>query len=154
MTVLLYIEIPKGFFPLQDTGLIQGISEAGQAISFDAMSQKQQALADVIRKDPDVRSLSSFIGVDGSNVTLNSGRFLIDLKPIGERTTSVTAVIARIERAVAAVQGVALYLQPVQDLTIDSKRQPRAISFRTGRCQRRGDAKHRAEAPRTVAAGT
>ncbi len=91
LTVWLYIIVPKGFFPVQDTGLIQGISEAPQAISFEAMSQRQQALASVILKDPAVESLSSFIGVDGTNTTLNSGRILINLKPLAERKISAIA---------------------------------------------------------------
>ena len=89
VTVLLYIAIPKGFFPVQDTGMIQAITEASQTASFDAMAERQQALADVLLEDPDVVSLSSFIGVDGTNMTLNSGRFLINLKPLDERTATV-----------------------------------------------------------------
>ncbi len=120
VTVLLYIEIPKGFFPLQDTGAIQAISEANQEISFAGMSELQQSLGHVIGEDPDVANISSYIGVDGSNTTLNTGRFLIDLKPIGARKSSVTEVIARLQRAVAGVKGIQLYMQPVQDLTINS----------------------------------
>jgi multidrug efflux pump len=119
VTAALYIAIPKGFFPVEDTGLIQGISEAGQAVSFGGMADRQRALADIILKDPDVDSLSSFIGVDGTNATLNSGRFLINLKPHGKRSSDIAKVINRLETAVTAVAGVALYLQPVQDLTID-----------------------------------
>jgi multidrug efflux pump len=119
-TVWLYIIIPKGFFPVQDTGLIQGISEAPQSISFGAMAQRQQELAAVILKDPDVDSLSSFIGVDGTNITLNSGRFLINLKPHDVRAADVTEIIQRITRATQDVSGISLYLLPVQDLTIDS----------------------------------
>jgi multidrug efflux pump len=120
VTVVLYVVIPKGFFPVQDTGLIQGITRAGPTISFAAMADRQQALADIIRKDPDVVSLSSFIGVDGSNTTLNSGRFLINLKSKSERSTSVTDVIRRIASTAHDVAGIALYLQPVQDLTVES----------------------------------
>jgi len=120
LTAFLYVAIPKGFFPVQDTGLIQGVSEAAQSISFTAMGERQQALADAILKDPDVRSVSSFIGVDGTNMTLNSGRFLIDLKPHDDRSADVSAIIRRIESAAARVPGVSLYLQPVQDLTIDA----------------------------------
>jgi multidrug efflux pump len=120
LTVWLYVIIPKGFFPVQDTGLIQGISEAPQSISFGAMAQRQQELAAVILKDPDVDSLSSFIGVDGTNITLNSGRFLINLKPHDVRTAEVTEIIRRITRATQEVAGISLYLLPVQDLTIDS----------------------------------
>jgi multidrug efflux pump len=119
VTAALYIAIPKGFFPVEDTGLIQGISEAGQSVSFAGMADRQQALADIILKDPDVESLSSFIGVDGTNVTLNSGRFLINLKPHGKRSSDIATVIDRLGTAVTSVAGIALYLQPVQDLTID-----------------------------------
>ena len=121
LTVILYIVIPKGFFPLQDTGLIQGVSEASQATSFAAMAERQQALAEVILKDPAVASLSSFIGVDGSNTTLNSGRFLIDLKPREGRSDTASAVIARLQQSTAKVAGITLYMQPVQDLSIDSR---------------------------------
>jgi multidrug efflux pump len=120
ITAALYIVIPKGFFPVQDTGLIQGISEAPQSISYAGMAERQQALAATILKDPDVQSLSSFIGVDGTNTTLNSGRFLINLKPHDERSADVTGVIQRLEQATSGVPGVSLYLQPVQDLTIDA----------------------------------
>ncbi len=120
VTVLLYIEIPKGFFPVQDTGMIQGISEAAEGISFSAMASSQQALADAILKDQDVLSLTSFIGVDGTNMTLNSGRFLINLKPLDERQDNVTQVVRRLQRETADVQAIKLYMQPVQDLTINS----------------------------------
>ena len=120
LTVLLYIMIPKGFFPVQDTGLIQGISEAEPSVSFEAMAQRQQALAAAILKDPDVVSLSSFVGVDGTNSTLNTGRFLINLKPRDKRSTSASDVIRRLERETQDVAGISLYMQPVQDLTIDA----------------------------------
>jgi multidrug efflux pump len=121
LTVILYIVIPKGFFPVQDTGVIQGISEAPQSISFDAMAERQQALAKVVLSDPDVESLSSFIGIDGTNSTLNSGRFLINLKPHGQRAGAVE-VLRRLEANLASqVSGVTLYLQPVQDLTIEDR---------------------------------
>ncbi len=120
VTVLLYIVIPKGFFPVQDTGLIQGISEAEPSISFEAMAQRQQTLAAAILKDPDVVSLSSFIGVDGTNSTLNTGRFLINLRPRDQRSTSISDVIRRLERETQDVSGISLYMQPVQDLTIDA----------------------------------
>jgi multidrug efflux pump len=120
LTVFLYIVIPKGFFPVQDTGLIQGISEAEPSISFEAMAQRQQALAAAILNDPDVVSLSSFIGVDGTNSTLNTGRFLINLQPREQRRTSASDVIRRLERETQNVSGIALYMQPVQDLTIDA----------------------------------
>jgi multidrug efflux pump len=121
LTVLLYILIPKGFFPLQDTGAIQGISEAPQTISFAAMAERQQALARVILQDPAVESLSSFIGVDGTNATLNSGRMLINLKPLGKRDASATGVIHRLQTKLADVDGITLYMQPVQDLTIEDR---------------------------------
>jgi multidrug efflux pump len=119
-TVWLYIVVPKGFFPVQDTGVLQGISVAAETTSFDAMGQHQQALADAILKDPDVVSLSSFIGVDGTNMTLNTGRFLINLKPKDDRTLSASQIAVRINQEVADVPGVQLYLQPVQDLTLDA----------------------------------
>ncbi|HEX4026195.1 MAG TPA: MdtB/MuxB family multidrug efflux RND transporter permease subunit [Rhizomicrobium sp.] len=119
LTVLMYIAIPKGFFPLQDTGFIQAITEAGPTVSFDAMSQRQQQLAAKILQDPDVASLSSFIGVDGTNNTLNSGRFLINLKPKGDRD-GVSTIMDRLAQDAHAVPGITFYLQPVQDLTIDS----------------------------------
>jgi multidrug efflux pump len=120
LTVLLYVIIPKGFFPVQDTGIIQGISSAGANVSFAAMAEKQQALAAVILRDKEVESLSSFIGVDGTNTTLNAGRFLINLKPLDQRRHSATEVIRRLQKEIAGVQGIALYMQPVQDLTIDT----------------------------------
>jgi len=121
LTVLLYVFIPKGFFPVQDTGMIQGISEAPQSISFPAMAERQQALAKVILQDPAVESLSSFIGVDGTNVTLNSGRTLINLKPKNERDLDAMGVIRRLQTKLAGVEGIALYMQPVQDLTIEDR---------------------------------
>ncbi|MHB1233548.1 MAG: MdtB/MuxB family multidrug efflux RND transporter permease subunit [Burkholderiales bacterium] len=119
LTVLLYIAIPKGFFPVEDTGLIQGVSVAPQSISFQAMAGKQQALADALLDDPSVQSISSFIGVDGSNTTLNSGRMLISLKPLSQRDARVGPIIARLRQRAAQVSGIELYLQAVQDLTID-----------------------------------
>ena len=121
LTVVLYIFIPKGFFPIQDTGAIQGITEAPQTVSFAAMAERQQALADVILQDPAVESLSSFIGVDGTNATLNSGRMLINLKPLGERRGRAVDVIRDLQSRVAGVEGIALYMQPVQDLTIEDR---------------------------------
>jgi multidrug efflux pump len=120
LTVVLYVYIPKGFFPVQDTGLIQGISEAPQSISYGAMAERQQALAAAVLKDPDVDSLSSFIGVDGTNTTLNSGRFLINLKPLEQRSNSASEVIRRLQSEIADVDGITLFMQPVQDLTIDA----------------------------------
>jgi multidrug efflux pump len=121
LTVVLYIAIPKGFFPVQDTGAIQGISEAPQTISFAAMALRQQALAKVVLADPAVESLTSFIGVDGTNATLNSGRMLINLKPRGQRGISAADVIRRLQPKLAEVEGVSLYMQPVQDLTIEDR---------------------------------
>ena len=121
LTVLLYIMIPKGFFPVQDTGAIQGISEAPQSISFTAMAERQQALAKVILKDPAVESLSTFIGVDGTNTTLNTGRILINLKPLDKRNVNASEIIRRIEPQLAAVDGITLFMQPVQDLTVDAR---------------------------------
>ena len=118
LTVLLYIVVPKGFFPVQDTGIILGISEAPQYVSFAAMAERQQALARVILKDPAVASLSTFIGVDGTNTSLNSGRVLINLKPLGERRLSASDVIRRLQPRLAKLEGITLYMQPVQDLTV------------------------------------
>ena len=119
LTAFLYVEIPKGFFPLQDTGVIQAISEAPQSVSYAAMAERQQQLASVILKDPDVDSLSSFIGVDGTNNTLNSGRILINLKPHEQRKSDITAVMQRIKDATSSLAGITIYMQPVQDLTIE-----------------------------------
>ncbi|PNG27246.1 MdtB/MuxB family multidrug efflux RND transporter permease subunit [Methylocella silvestris] len=119
LTVALYIVIPKGFFPAQDTGMIQGVSEGAQGISFDAMSKLQMRMAETISKDGAVASVSSFIGVDGDNPTLNSGRFLINLKPRDERV-GARDVIRRLQTEVAKIPGAQLFLQPVQDLTVDS----------------------------------
>jgi multidrug efflux pump len=118
LTALLYIVIPKGFFPVQDTGLIQGITEASESISYAEMANRQQAMAAAILKDSDVESLSSFIGVDGSNVTLNSGRFLINLTPMEQRGETASDVIRRLQGETASVSGISLYMQPVQDLTL------------------------------------
>jgi multidrug efflux pump len=121
LTVVLYLVVPKGFFPVQDTGVIQGISEAPQSVSFAAMAERQQALARVVLKDPAVESLSSFIGVDGTNATLNSGRMLINLKPLAERRTHASDVIRRLQPELAKVAGITLYMQPVQDLTVEDR---------------------------------
>ncbi len=120
LTVWLYVLIPKGFFPDQDTGLLQGVSEASESISYSAMADRQQALAEAVLRDPDVASLSSYIGVDGNNVTLNSGRLLINLKPRSERTATAEDVIRRLKAETAEVPGITLYLQPAQDLTLDN----------------------------------
>jgi multidrug efflux pump len=121
LTVFLYIVIPKGFFPVQDTGVIQGISQAPETISFTAMSEKQQELAKVILQDPAVQSLSSFIGADGTNTTLNSGRMSINLKPLSDRDLSASDVIRRLQSKLQNVQGIAVYMQPVQNITVDDR---------------------------------
>jgi multidrug efflux pump len=119
LTVLLYLVIPKGLFPTQDTGLVQGVTVAGQSVSYAHMGDLQQQLAAQILKDPDVAGLTSYVGVDGTNTTLNSGRYLINLKPLGQRTSSQAAMLERLRQRANAIPGVTLYLQPVQDLTID-----------------------------------
>ncbi len=120
LTAYLYAVVPKGFFPIQDTGVIQGVTQAAQSTSFEAMAQRQQAVDEAILKDPDVVSLSSFIGVDGANVTLNTGRVLINLKPHDQRRQSASEIIRRLAQETASIPGVTLYMQPVQDLTIDT----------------------------------
>jgi len=120
LTALLYVVIPKGFFPVQDTGLLQGITRASPTISFSAMAARQEALAHEILKSGDVQSLSSFIGVDGTNETLNTGRMLINLAPKSRRTKYLDSVMADVQAAAARVPGISLYMQPVQDLTVDS----------------------------------
>lgn len=121
LTVFLYMVVPKGFFPVQDTGVIQGISEAPQSTSFAAMSERQQALSKVILQDPAVQSLSSYIGVGGDNATLNSGRLLINLKPHGERDVTASEVINRLQPQVDRLVGIRLFMQPVQDLSIEDR---------------------------------
>ena len=121
LTLWLYVIVPKGFFPVQDTGVIQGISDAAQDISFPAMAERQQALARVILQDPAVENLSSFIGADGINTTLNSGRMLINLKPLSERKVSATDVMRRLQPELAKVEGITLFMQPVQDLTVEDR---------------------------------
>jgi multidrug efflux pump len=120
-TIGLFLVIPKGFFPVQDTGVIMGISEASQAISFPAMADRQQAVAKVILKDPAVESLSSFIGVDGTNTTINSGRIQINLKPLEDRGASASDVIRRLQPQLAGVAGITLFMQPVQDLSVEDR---------------------------------
>ena len=120
-TVVLYIIIPKGFFPVQDTGVILGISEASQTASFARMAERQQALVRVILKDPSVESLSSFIGIDGTNTTMNSGRIQINLKPLKERKTGASDIIRRLQPELEKVEGIMLFLQPVQDLTVEDR---------------------------------
>ncbi|WJV65756.1 MdtB/MuxB family multidrug efflux RND transporter permease subunit [Pectobacteriaceae bacterium CE70] len=121
LTIGLYLIIPKGFFPIQDNGIIQGTVQAAQSISFSNMAQKQQQVTAIIMKDPAVQSISSFVGVDGTNPTLNSGRLQINLKPLSERHDRIPAIIARLQQQTAQLPGVQLYLQPVQDLTIDTQ---------------------------------
>jgi multidrug efflux pump len=120
-TVLLYVIVPKGFFPVQDTGVILGISEGPQDISFDAMSERQQALGKVILEDPAVESLTSFIGIDGTNTTINTGRIQINLKPLEERKIRAGEVIRRLQPKLADIRGIQLYMQPVQDLTVEDR---------------------------------
>ncbi len=120
LTGYLYVTIPKGFFPVQDTGVIQGVTQAAEDISFDQMAAHQQELAKVILADPDVESLSSFIGVDGTNVTLNSGRVLINLKRHSAAKSTASEIIRRLQHATAGVAGISLFMQPVQDLSIDT----------------------------------
>src|SRR5262249_37636346 len=120
-TLWLYVIVPKGFFPVQDTGVILGVSEAPQTVSFAAMAERQQALAKVILEDPAVQSLSTFIGIDGVNTTLNSGRVQVNLKPLGERKVTASDVIRRLQPALARVEGITLFMQPVQDLTVEDR---------------------------------
>ena len=121
LTIFLYIVIPKGFFPVQDTGIIQGISQAPPTIGPKAMAEKQQELADVILADPAVQSLSSFIGADGTNITTNSGRMSINLKPLNQRDLNASDVIRRLQTKLANVQGIQLFMQPVQNITVDDR---------------------------------
>jgi multidrug efflux pump len=121
LTLFLYVIVPKGFFPVQDTGVILGISEAPDYVSFDAMAERQQELTKVILQDKDVESLSSFIGVDGTNVTPNSGRIQINLKPLDQRSSNASAIIRRLQPELSKVQGITLYMQPVQDLTVEDR---------------------------------
>jgi len=121
LTLFLYVVVPKGFFPVQDTGVILGISEAPENVSFDALAQRQQQLAAAILKDRDVDSLSSFIGVDGTNITPNSGRIQINLKPRDERSATASEIIRRLQPQLAQIHGITLYMQPVQDLTVEDR---------------------------------
>jgi multidrug efflux pump len=129
LTILLYVIIPKGLFPTQDTGVIQGVTSASQSVSYAKMAELQEKLADVIRQDPDVDSLSSFIGVDGINSTLNAGRMLINLAPHGHRTASQAKILERLRGEARQIAGISLYLQPVQDLTIDASVSPAQYQF-------------------------
>jgi multidrug efflux pump len=121
LTAFLYIVVPKGFFPIQDTGLIQVITEAPQSVSYLAMTQRQEALAEAILKDPAVESLSSFVGIDGANTTLNTGRMLLNLKDRSERSETASQIITRLQGELASVPGISAYMQPVQDLSIDDR---------------------------------
>jgi multidrug efflux pump len=121
LTIFLFFVIPKGFFPIQDTGVIQGVSEAAQSVSFPEMSRQQQRLSKIILQDPDVDNLSSFIGIDGTNTTLNSGRILINLKPLATRKTSASDVIRRLQPQLAQLAGITLFMQPVQDLSVEDR---------------------------------
>ena len=129
LTLLLYVTIPKGLFPVQDVGVIQGISIADNSVSYRAMARRQTALADAILKDPDVASLTSYVGIDGTNPTLNQGRFLINLRPHDERTLSAAQIAARIRAETAGVPGIELYLQPAQSLTLDTVVAPSQYQF-------------------------
>ncbi|WP_118182670.1 efflux RND transporter permease subunit [Paraburkholderia phosphatilytica] len=124
LTVLLYVLIPKGLFPVQDVGVIQGISVADNSVSYKAMVSRQNALADVLLKDPDVESLTSYVGIDGTNTTLNNGRFLINLKQRDDRSESAADIAQRLQASVTNVPGIKLYLQPEQDLTLDTTISP------------------------------
>jgi len=121
LTIVLYVVVPKGFFPVQDTGVILGVSEAPESISFTALSERQRALTRVILNDPDVASLSSFIGIDGTNMTPNSGRIQINLKPREQRHADATEIIRRLQTSLHSVEGITLYMQPVQDLTVENR---------------------------------
>ncbi len=129
LTVFLYVAIPKGLFPVQDVGVIQGISVADNSVSYQAMSARQMALAQVILGDPDVTGLTSYIGIDGTNTTLNRGRFLINLKPVDDRSRTAQQIARRIQRAVAGVPGIKLYLEPEQDLTLNTTISPQQYQF-------------------------
>lgn len=129
LTGVLYVMIPKGFFPSQDTGVLQAITQAPQSISYGAMAERQQRLATEILKDPNVESLTSFIGVDGTNITLNSGRMLINLKARDARNRTAAEIIRDLQQRVSHVPGISLYMQPVQDLTIDSTVSPTQYQF-------------------------
>jgi multidrug efflux pump len=115
------VAIPKGFFPVQDTGLIIGITDAPQSISFPAMADRQQALVAAILRDPAIDRVSSFIGIDGTNTTLNAGRIQINLKPLDQRDATAPEIIRRLNDAAAKVTGISLYMQPVQDLTVEDR---------------------------------
>ncbi|HYA36607.1 MAG TPA: multidrug efflux RND transporter permease subunit, partial [Candidatus Binataceae bacterium] len=121
LTIILYVIVPKGFFPVQDTGVIQGVTEAAQDVSFKAMAMRQQEIARAILTDPAVESLSSFVGIDQNNTTVNNGRLLINLKPLEQRDASIGEVIRRLQAKTASIEGITLFLQPVQDLTVEDR---------------------------------
>ncbi|WGY73030.1 efflux RND transporter permease subunit [Burkholderia cepacia] len=129
LTLILYVAIPKGLFPVQDVGVIQGISVADTSVSYAAMVERQSQLADALLKDPDVESLTSYVGIDGVNATLNDGRFLINLRAHGDRSASADTIARRLQQETAGVPGVRLYLQPVQDLTLDTTLSPNQYRF-------------------------
>jgi multidrug efflux pump len=129
LTGIMYVEIPKGLFPVQDVGVIQGISVADNSVSYKAMAARQMALADVILEDAEVTSLTSYIGIDGTNTTLNNGRFLINLKPNDDRSLSAKEIARRLQNEVGGVPGIKLYLQPEQDLTLDTTVSPNQYQF-------------------------
>ena len=129
LTIVLYVVIPKGLFPVQDVGVLQGISTADNSVSYDTMVDRQQALAEAILKDPDVASLTSYVGIDGTNITLNNGRFLINLKPRDERSGTARQISRHIQRETADVPGIRLFLQPEQNLTLDTTVSPNQYQF-------------------------
>ncbi|GAA0903764.1 MdtB/MuxB family multidrug efflux RND transporter permease subunit [Rothia nasimurium] len=129
ITLVLYVVIPKGLFPVQDVGVIEGISVADNSVSYAAMVERQAALADVLVKDPDVAGITSYVGIDGTNKTLNNGRFLIDLKPIGDRSGTAASIARRLQKDTANVAGIRLFLQPEQDLTLDTTVSPNQYQF-------------------------
>ena len=129
ITLVLYVVIPKGLFPVQDVGVIEGISVAENSVSYAAMVERQAALADVLVKDPDVAGITSYVGIDGTNKTLNNGRFLIDLKPIGDRSGTAASIARRLQKDTANVAGIRLFLQPEQDLTLDTTVSPNQYQF-------------------------
>ena len=137
-TGALYVVIPKGLFPVQDVGVIQGISVADNSVSYQAMAARQTALADAILKDADVTSLTSYVGIDGTNTTLNNGRFLINLKGVDDRSLSAEQIARRIQQEVADIPGVKLYLQPEQDLTLNTTISLEPVSVRAARAQPAG----------------
>src|SRR5262249_13901416 len=129
LTGVLYVVIPKGLFPVQDVSVLQGISVADNSVSYRAMTARQMALAEAIAKDPDVTSLTSYVGIDGINATLNNGRFLINLKGVDDRSLSAARIARRIQREVADIPGIRLYLQPEQDLTLSTTISPNQYQF-------------------------